>query len=99
MKKKPTENLALKSFMKENFDYAGLKECGFYTKEIKFNDYEAQAKRVCSFFGLNSIYEYGKNEIRCHLTLNEPAQSFVNENGTLVTGSFITTIFPNSLHI
>jgi len=31
-------------------------------------DYEAQAKRVCDFFGFKTVYEYGAEEIRCHIS-------------------------------
>ena len=31
-------------------------------------DYYAQAKRVCDFFGYKSVFEYGAEEIRCHLS-------------------------------
>jgi hypothetical protein len=51
-------NKTLKKFMLENFDFTGLRKAGFFTSEMK-GDYEAQAARVCQFFGLKSIYDYG----------------------------------------
>lgn len=60
----------LKNFMKEHFDFKGLCKAGFFTKEMK-NDYPAQAERVCMRLGLKSIYEYGVEEIRCHISYAE----------------------------
>lgn len=45
-------------FLKDNFDYDGLLQIGFYSKEIKRNDYDAQIKRVCEMFGFKSIFSY-----------------------------------------
>ena len=56
-KKKTLEN-----FMKEFFPYNNFKKIGLFTKEMK-GDYEAQAKRVCLFFGYETVYEYGAKEI------------------------------------
>ena len=57
----------LKRFMKEFFDYPSMVKIGLFTKEMK-GDYEAQAEKVCKFLGLKSIYEYGAEEIRCHIS-------------------------------
>ena len=57
----------LKNFMKENFHFPSLLKLGFFTKEMK-NDYKAQAKRVCEFFDYKTVFEYGAEEIRCHIT-------------------------------
>jgi hypothetical protein len=92
-------NKALKAFMQEHFDFSTLKKIGFYPKEIKFNDYEGQAKRVCEILGLESVYEYGKEEIRCHISYVEN-KTIVDENGNLKPEHpFIETFFPNQLHI
>lgn len=57
----------LKTFMKENFDFKSLLKAGFFTKEMK-NDYKAQSERICHFFGYKTVYEYGAEEIRCHIS-------------------------------
>lgn len=57
----------LKRFMIEFFPFSELRKAGFFTKEMK-GDYYAQAKRVCDFFGYKSVFEYGAEEIRCHLS-------------------------------
>ena len=57
----------LKNFMKENFHFPSLLKLGFFTKEMK-NDYKAQAERICHFFGYKTVYEYGAEEIRCHIS-------------------------------
>lgn len=98
MTKQTPLQIALKNFMKENFCYSTLKKVGFYSKEIKFNDYEAQAKRMCKFLGLESIYDYGKHQIRCHLSTGHKPLT-VNEDGELKREPFVTTIFPNQLGI
>lgn len=73
----------LKRFMQEFFPFSPLVKSGFFKKEMK-GDYEAQAARVCQFFGYKTVYEYGSKEISCHLSKVKP-----QENET-----FITT-FPN----
>lgn len=70
----------LKAFMKEHFDFGALRKAGFFTKEMR-GDYKAQAERVCQRFGYKTVYEYGSQEISCHIT----------EEGST---KFITTI-PN----
>lgn len=81
MKKYDGSDMAvLERFLKEFFDFAALKKVGFYKKEIKHNDYEEQAKRICEFFGLKSVYEYGKDELVCHLSYAETPK---NENNFL----------------
>ena len=57
----------LKRFMIEFFPFTELCKAGFFTKEMK-GDYYAQAKRMCDFFGYKSVFEYGAEEIRCHLS-------------------------------
>lgn len=57
----------LKRFMQEFFPFTELVKIGFFKKEMKA-DYYAQAKRVCDFFGFESIFEYGSKEIKCHIT-------------------------------
>ncbi len=82
----------LERFMKEHFPYAEFKKAGLFTKEMR-GDYEAQAQWVCSRLGLKSIYEYGKDEIVCHLSYEEGARpTWINEEGKLKTEPFITVI-------
>lgn len=57
----------LKRFMKEHFPFGAMRKAGLFTKEMK-NDYQAQADRICTFFGYKTIYEYGATEIRCHIS-------------------------------
>lgn len=62
----------LKRFMQEFFPYCEFKKAGIFTKEMR-GDYEAQAKKICDYLGYNSIYEYGKDEIRCHISEVNPS--------------------------
>ena len=57
----------LERFMKEFFPYNEFKKIGFFTKEMK-GDYEAQAKKVCWYFGYETVYEYGAKEVVCHIS-------------------------------
>ena len=57
----------LKRFMQEFFPFREFLEIGFFRKEMK-NDYYAQAKRVCDFFEYKTVFEYGAEEIRMHLS-------------------------------
>lgn len=64
----------LKQFMQDNFDFASNKKAGIYPKDMKFNDYEGQAKIICTIFSLESIYEYsniGRGEY-CHISYVNP---------------------------
>jgi hypothetical protein len=61
------EDAVLKRFMLEHFPFTPLRKSGFFTKEMR-GDYAAQAKRVCDHFGYKTVYEYGAEEIRCHVT-------------------------------
>jgi hypothetical protein len=69
----------LERFMKEFFPFSEFVKIGFFTKEMK-GDYEAQAKRVCKYFGFKTVYEYGATETSCHLTFvgkRPPEEPFV----------------------
>ena len=57
--------------MREFFPFSDLRKVGFFTPEMR-GDYEAQAKRVCEFFGYQTVYEYGKDEARGHLSYDHP---------------------------
>ena len=77
--KTATKEDVLKRFMQEFFPYTQFKKMGFFTKEMK-GDYKAQAERVCWFFGYETVFEYGANEIRCHITYDKkyhPNESFI----------------------
>lgn len=61
----------LERFMKEFFPFSVFSKKGwFFTKEMK-GDYKAQAKKVCEYFALESVYEYGSKPITCHVTYCE----------------------------
>lgn len=80
-------NKVLERFMKEFFPYGEFKRAGIFTKEMK-GDYQAQADKICKWFGYNSVYEYGSTEIRCHLTLG----GFDGKKDGLRKEPFITVI-------
>lgn len=84
---------SLEEFMRKHIPSAELIKAGFFTKEMK-GDYEAQAKRICKFFGYNSIYEYGSETIRCHLTFDRT--HWVDKEGEFQTEPFITEIKPHN---
>lgn len=92
-----TGNNTLKAFMEKNFDFSTLKKVGFF-KDIKFNDYEAQAKRLCDLLGYKTIFEYGKHQFSGHLTYSGSRTS-VNEQGELKVKPFVETFFPNQMEI
>lgn len=64
----------LKEYMQDNFDFGSLKKAGVFPKEMKFNDYEGQAKRICHLFSIESIYEYHKiaEGTRVHISYADP---------------------------
>ena len=57
----------LKNFIEEFFDYDELQKVGFWGR-ISKTDYKKQAERICKYFGLKTIYEYGSEPIKAHLT-------------------------------
>jgi len=71
----------LKNFLLEHFDFNDLKKCGLFDKDIKRKDYQKQADRICMFFGFETIYEYGFNEVKAHITY---ADGFIPENDPFV---------------
>lgn len=90
----------LKRFMQEFFPYAEFRKAGVFTKEMR-NDYEAQAKHICNHLSLKSIYEYGSEEIRCHITYADPKcpagmatyRPLIDDgNGNLIPEPFVTVI-------
>jgi len=66
------ESGVLERFMKEFFPFRDFMRIGFFTKEMK-GDYKAQAKKVCNFFGYETVYEYRAKEVRCHISNANPA--------------------------
>ncbi len=66
----------LERFMKEFFPFREFLKIRFFTQEMK-GDYEAQAKRVCDFFGYKTVYEYGAKEIRCHISNDDVEGTFI----------------------
>lgn len=65
--KQKSDDQILKEFMNEHLPIKELFKMGFFTKEMK-GDYSAMAKRVSYFFGYKTVFEYGQEEIRCHLS-------------------------------
>lgn len=61
MKKLTPDQEKLKQFMQDSFDFDGLKQAGFWPKGTRRTDFEAQAARVCHYFGYQSVYEYGRH--------------------------------------
>jgi hypothetical protein len=69
----------LKRFMQEFFPYKEMKRNGIWGKEMR-NDYKAQAKWVCDHFGYETVYQYGAEETRCHISYSgerPPDEPFV----------------------
>jgi hypothetical protein len=95
---KPKDKV-LERFMKEFFPYGHFKKTGFFTPEMKGN-YAAQAKRVCDFFGFESVYEYGGKVLMCHITyggddlagLGTSRPMHIDNYGELKAEPFITVI-------
>lgn len=80
----------LKQFMQDHFYFSGLKKAGVFPKEMKFNDYEGQAKIICRIFSLESVYDYVKigRGSRVHISYAHPTSftPFVEYiNGPLLT--------------
>lgn len=68
------EGAKLKEYMRENFDFSSMKKAGIFPREMKFNDYEGQAKLICNIFDLGSIYDYsniGRGKW-CHISYAHP---------------------------
>lgn len=71
----------LERFMKEFFDFKGLVELGLFKKEMKGN-YYAQAERICVWLGYKTIFEYGAEKTRAHLSYVDPkGKPFIEEFG------------------
>lgn len=47
--------MTTKEFIENNFDIYGLRECGVLTNEKTLEEIE---KRICTFFGFKTIFEY-----------------------------------------
>lgn len=66
----------LERFMQEHFPFNEFKKIGVFGKEMK-GDYPAQAKRICEIFGYETVYEYGAEELCCHISYSN---SYLKEN-------------------
>lgn len=98
---KNKKDTVLIGWMKEFFPYGQFRKAGIFTKEMR-GDYKAQAEHICKMLGLKSIYEYGKDEIRCHITYANPdcpvgictngRPLSVNQRGVLKAEPFVTII-------
>jgi hypothetical protein len=73
----------LKNFLLDQFDFKELKKVGFYNKDIKNNDYQKQAERICKYFGYETVYEYNFKTTYAHISYvkgHEPQnQTFLTE--------------------
>ncbi|MCC3159659.1 hypothetical protein LJ737_20630 [Hymenobacter sp. 15J16-1T3B] len=80
----------LKAFILDHFPFDELKEMGFWQKGTRRNDYEAQAARVCHYFGYKSVYEYGRELPEVHQVTESVAvgkfPDTVSESGELKQG-------------
>lgn len=83
------KEIVLKRFMQEFFPFSELLKEGFFTQEMK-GDYDAQAKRVCEFFGYKTVFEHGSKEIRCHLTYAGERQEKDKEFVTVIPSIYET---------
>ena len=70
----------LKRFLEDNFDFDELKKVGLFDKNIGKNDYQKQAGRICQYFGLETVYQYGWRTIRAHISYaDNEKHEFVEE--------------------
>ena len=77
------KDTVLENFIKEFFPFDSLCKAGLFRPEWK-NDYQVQAKKLCEYFGYETVYEYGSKEIRAHI-------SFVDYND----GDPFVTVIPS----
>lgn len=83
----------LAKFLDEHFDFYGLRKAGFFHKEMKKSDIHGQAERICTFFGYKTVYEYGANKIRGHISYAQDHRPlYINDGGKLIEEPFITEI-------
>lgn len=57
----------LKSFMLEMFDFDGLLKVGLFKENMR-HDYQAQADKICKFFGYETVFEYRAKSINAHIS-------------------------------
>lgn len=82
----------LQNFIEEHFDIDSLIIEGFIDRSKRY-DYKAIEKRICDFFGIKSIYEYGAKELRAHISYDPGKRPlYINENGKLIEEPFVTVI-------
>lgn len=90
-KKKLSESdQLLKKFLEEFFDFPVLKKAGFFPKEMKKSDIHGQAARICQRLGYKTVYEYGAEKIKVHLSFAGSRPHHVDENGELKEEPFWT---------
>jgi hypothetical protein len=90
---KKDKDRILRNFLDEFFDFYTLRKVGFFAKEMKKNDIDGQAKRICEWFGFKTVFEYGVDSIRCHISYADGHRpQHVDENGELQQEPFITEI-------
>ena len=82
----------LKKFMQEFFPFNNFKKIGLFTAEMK-GDYEAQANKVCYFFGYETIYEYGAKGFRGHVSFDRTTA--VTPKGELTELEPFITVIPS----
>jgi len=64
------ETKVLERFIKEFFDFNELVKIGFFTKEMR-GKYEAQAQKICHFFGMETVYEWRSEASQVHFSYAE----------------------------
>jgi len=83
----------LKNFLEEFFDFYTLRKVGFFPKEMKKIDIHGQAKRICQWFGFKTVFEYGVDKVRCHISCADGHRPHhVDQDGKLQQEPFITEI-------
>lgn len=82
------ELIALKAFIEQNIPFDALKQTGFFQKGTRRTHYEIIAKRVCTFFGFKSIYEYQRPHIlhKTPIQVNGKFPDQVDTKGNIVAG-------------
>lgn len=82
----------LKNFLNEFFDFYGLRKAGLFHKEMRKSDIHGQAKRICEFFGYETVYEYGAEKFRCHISYADGRPQHIDEKAELKGEPFMIEI-------
>lgn len=89
--KRTESDLLLKNFLEEFFDFYTLRRVGFFPKDMKKSDIYGQSKRICYYFGYESIYEYRSHTVRAHLSYEEGNRPLhIDEQGSLKEEPFVS---------